>query len=116
MALTDAEKDEIVFYLGYPANTLITGSLDYSSIIADRLTGYQDFTETRVKKYLKRIREIDTKIEAASERVSMSEVDGMKFNPGEVAALRGIKKSYIKELSTITGIPTACRGGVSVSL
>lgn len=117
MALTIDEKSEAIIYLGYPARTVQTGMTEYSKILSDRLDNLGDFGEKRVKKYMKRIREVDDKIEEATERFSVSQVDDFKLSDTEVEKLRSVRKSYVKELSKITNIPAApSSSGISVGL
>jgi hypothetical protein len=117
MALTDDEKTEAVVYLGYSSRTVIPGTTEYSKIISDNLTNLGDFGERRVKKFLKRVRDVDEKIEQATERLSVTQVDDFKLNEDEIQKLRSVRKSYVKEISTVTNIPSVrSSSGVGVCL
>lgn len=117
MALTDDEMSEAIIYLGYSSRTVIPGTTEYSKILSDRFLGLGDFGEKRIKKYLRKVRDVDEKMEQATERFSVTQVDDFKLNDKELEKLRSIRKTYIKELSRITCIPS-CYGtnGVSIGL
>jgi hypothetical protein len=116
MALTDAEKGEVLFYLGYPAITLVEGSTHYSKILADRLAALPDYAETRARKIMKKIRDIDVKLEEATERMSVKEVDGFQLNENEVQGLKGMRKGHVKELASLTGVSAGCSRGIFITL
>jgi len=106
MALSDVQKDCIVFYLGYPARILYPGSTSYSRIFADRLDNFNIESEKRVKALLMKIESLDKKLEAAQCRVSTLEVDGIKFNAeGEIRSLKRERTRCIQELARFIDIP-----------
>lgn len=109
MALTDKLKDCIVFYLGWPAKTLVVDSTDYSKIFSDRLTDFSSDSEKRIKGLLEKIEGIDTQLEEARCRASTSKVDDITLNPDEIMLLKKERNRCIKELSCFLDIKVICK-------
>lgn len=110
MALTDKQKDCVIFYLGWPAKTLVSGSTDYSKIIVDRLDGLSTDSEKRIKGILEKIEGIDTQLEEARCRASTSKVDNITLNPDEIRLLKSERNRCKKELSHFLDISIKCSG------
>lgn len=113
MALTSAEKSEILFYLGWPGNTLDSTTTNYNSIVYDRITNLTEDTETLVRRVLAKIKKIDDKLMEAIDRFSTEEIDDIKLNPRERNLLRAEKKNYIQEISKLIDVPSMANGGVN---
>ena len=74
MALQDTQKEAIIFYLGWPAKTLVVDSTHYSKIVADRMTNLSEPTEKKVKAILAKLEAIDTQLDEARCRLTANKV------------------------------------------
>ena len=117
MAFTDTEKAQIVFQLGWPARTIISGSTDYSKIFSDRLNGLGDANEAICRKLLSRLNAIDEKHQGATCRQSAQRVDSIETNPDEIRMLRKEKIGVLRELSDLLNLEIMRKGsGASVGI
>lgn len=113
MALSKKEKTQIIFYLGYPAKTLIEESTHYSGIIAKRLEGLDSFIEREVKNLLSDISDVREKLIASQDIMKVKRVGDIELNNGENMLLRKDLKRLYKELGTMLDIPFKSAGGSS---
>lgn len=105
MALTDAQKTQVVIYLGWPAKTLTTDSTHYSPTVAARLTGLSAEAETQVTSMLTKLAAVATKYEASTGRMLVKKVGDIELNTDEHATL---SKEYVRlqrMLSAMLDIP-----------
>lgn len=116
MALSDVEKQRILFLSGIAGKALIESSTHYNSVIASRLTNLSSEIELIVRQSLSRLAAIDTKIEQAACRLSASQVDSIRTNPEELYQLRKERLKQIKELCAMLDIPVMRPGGVMVDV
>ena len=116
MALTDKQKHDVVFKLGWSGLTIVTGSTQYNSVVNDRLTNLNAEIERIVIGLLERIESLDAKLEAASCRLSASEIQDIVLNPEEIRMLRSERRRLIRQLSDHLDIPIESSGGVNVSV
>jgi predicted phage-related endonuclease len=114
MALSDAEKADVVFRLGWSGKVLIEGSTDYSKIIADRLTGLSAPIESQIRMLLGRLKKVSESIDSAICRLSAKIVGDITLRDDELYQLRREEKRIKKELSDLTDIPFMSGGGTSV--
>ena len=114
MALTATEKVKIVTDLGWPAKTVIDGSIHYSNWVDDRLTDLTPEIEACVRDLLSRLEKMDAKLEKATCRVSVKQVDGITFRDDEIRILRRERWRIIGELSDMLDIPAKSRNMGSV--
>lgn len=112
MALSDKQKHEVVYYLGWPGKTLITTSTHYNSIVASRLDNLNSYIENQVKGLLARLAAIQAQLDEARCRLSASEVGDIKLNAEELAMLRKEYMRWLKELSDLLDIKIE-KSGVS---
>lgn len=117
MALTDSEKGEVTFYLGYSAKVLVPGTVDYSKRVAERFDGIPDHLLVRARKCLTRIRTTDTQLDAAATRFAVTEADGIKLNEKERDMILAERRRYILQLSNLLDLPL-CKSssGINVSI
>ena len=100
MALALETKNEILFLLGYPAKTIIESSNLYNSIIADRLSDLDTFTEDRIESMLKDINAVRVNMTALKDQGKLKQVGDIVFNTDTND--RTVKSEYkrlLKELS-----------------
>jgi len=109
MALTDKQKDCVVFYLGWPAKTLVVDSTDYSKIFSDRLTDLSTDSEKRIKGILDKLEDIDKQLDEARCRVSTLKVQDIQLNPEEIDQLKKERRRCIKELSCFLDLKVVCK-------
>jgi hypothetical protein len=116
MALTDQQKHRVVFLLGWSGLTLKTGSTQYNSVVNDRLTDLNTEIERIVIGLLERLEALDLKLDAASCRLSASEIQDIVLNPEEIRMLNKERKRLIRELSDHLDIPIEKSGGVNIGV
>lgn len=117
MALSDQQKADIIFHLGWSADTIISGSTGYNNTINNRLLNLTAPVEGRVAKLLLRIEGIDCKLEAALDRLAAKKVDTIELRDDEMYLLRKEKIRVLRELSDLLDIPIMRQGsggGISV--
>lgn len=116
MALTDQEKADIIYQLGWPGLTIVPNSTDYSKPIVDNLTTPTAQMEVQIRALLERLSKLDLKIEAATCRLSASQVGDIKLNENELHFLRKEKKMLLRELSDLLDIAIVRQGGSNPSV
>lgn len=114
MALSDAEKADVVFRLGWSGKVLIEGSTDYSKIIADRLINLSAPIEAQIRTLLSRLKKITESIDAAICRLAAKQVGDITLRDDELYLLRREEKKLKKELADLTDVPFMGGGGTSV--
>lgn len=106
MALQDKEKEAVIFYLGWPAKTLVVDSTHYSKIISDRLTNLAEVTEKKVKAILAKLEGLDTNLEEAQCRLTAVKVADVQMDTRtEIEMLRSERRRCIRELGKYLDIP-----------
>ena len=106
MALTDKQKDCIIFYMGWPAKTLVTDSTHYSKIISDRLNDLSAETEKRVKTMLDKLQAIDDQLDEARCRLTATQVEKVKMDARlEIEELKKERRRCSIELGQFVDIP-----------
>lgn len=116
MQLTQAEKHDVVYFLGWSGLTIVTGSTQYNSVVNDRMANLNDYIADLVRGLLARLKSVDLKLEAALCRVSTKEVDNIVLNPDEIPMLRKERMRLIRELSDHLDIPIEKSGGGNVQV
>ncbi len=117
MAFTDGEKYKIVRFLGWPANTIVTGSIGYSKIFSDHLVGLATEAETEVRSILTRIGALDTSLATAINQAGVKKIDDIEFfgaadGGTKTDELRRERRRLIKELSSLLDIAVMGGGGM----
>ena len=103
--LSATEQQSVVKFLGWPSKTLQVDSTHYSKIFVDRLTSLDAEGEVIVRDYLRKLGEIDEKIECATCRVSTEQVDNITLNNREIEQLYKLRRRWICELSDFLDLP-----------
>lgn len=115
MDLTDAKKQSVIFYLGWPAKSIIETSNIYNSGTSDRLKNLTAPIISRVDDLLGKLENTDKKLEAAACRLSAKKVDDIETNPEEIAMLKKERRRLSRELASLLDIPyLGCSVNVSV--
>ena len=116
MALTSAQKANIVFYLGWPSKALVSGSTHYNTTIVTRLTDLDSDTETIVTALLTDIATARTKMAASQGRMLVKKVGDIELNTDENTLLVRDYRRLVNDLSVLLDIPVLRSGGVNVSV
>ncbi len=116
MALTDSQKHQAIFYLGYSGKTLIVGSTDYNKTVADALTNLNTYVETQVVDLLDLIEEAKEKFSASSARMLVKRVGDIELNTDEHRSLGQEYRRLLRELSSLLGLPTRGMGGITIGV
>lgn len=112
MALTSPQKMIILRLLCYPLGTINTASVDFSNIINDRLTAISGDAQTEVEKVLEWIDETEVQIDSAITAQRVKRVDDIEFFEDQSSLLAKTKARYVRDLATMIGITSRCRGGM----
>lgn len=116
MALTTAQKADVVFYLGWPAKSLQTDSTHYNPTLDDRLTNLPSDAESQVTTLLGEISTLRSKFTASSGRMLVKKVGDIELNTGEHEKLREEQRRLIRDLALVLDIPQRKVGGVNVGV
>lgn len=112
MALTDRQKADVIYFLGWPAKTLVANSTNYNKITADRLENLTAVIESQVDKLLDKLRANEERLESAQDRLTAKKVDDIELNDKEIDMLRGERARLCKLLSRLLDIPVAGGSGI----
>lgn len=116
MALTDSEKGEAIYFLGYPAKTLVAGSIDYSRRVAERFENLPDHFEVRIRKTMTRLRAVDEKMDDAVNRYAVKDLDGIQLNENERSQLIAERNRLLLQLSHLLDLPPVKKGGLNIGV
>lgn len=116
MALSDAQKHDVVMYLGWSGKSIVVGSTNYNSQVADRLINLTAPIEAQVVAYLDRLSAIDAKLDSAACRLSARRVDEIELNPDEIRMLRSERRRLARLLGRLLDIPLMNDGGMNVGI
>jgi len=113
MALTDSQKADVIFFLGYPGKTLVENSTNYNRTTAQLLENLTEHIESQVRSLLAKLKAQDERLEAANDRVVALQVGDIEINPEELDRLKSERVRLVKMLSRLLDIPAV--GGNSVN-
>lgn len=116
MALSDTEKAEVIFQLGWPGLTIIPGSTDYSKPIVDNLTEISAPMEAQVRLLLTRIKAIDDALAATGCSLKVKQVDDIVMRDDGMYQLTREKTRLLRELSSLLDIQLLRKGGSNISV
>lgn len=104
MALTSAQKNKIMEYLGYPLKVLSEGSEFYSTIIVSRVENLDIDSENIIIDLLAKIEDAYTKMFESQSRMLAVGVGDIKLNSDEFIMLKKAKNFWIDKLSNAIGL------------
>lgn len=115
---TQKEKTDVVFYLGWSGKVLQETSQSFNSVVNDRLKNIPDDTINRSRLILKRLKQLDDRLDCAADRLSAAKVDDITLNKMELDQLRKERRIQIRELSNLLDIKIlrSSSGGIMVSV
>ena len=116
MALSDDQRNAIIFYLGWPAKTIIVGSTHYDQTIVTRMTLLDPPVEGRVVSILLQLDAVQVKFTASTTRMLVRKVGDIELNTGEHQALYKEYRRLLKDLSVLLDIPLQSKGGASIGV
>ena len=109
MALSDKDKQKIVYYLGWSGLTLVEDSTQFNSVVNDRLgtiaKPLNSIIEKQARDLLDCLEKVDSQLKEALCRLSASKVDNITLNQDEIRLLKGERRRYVRELSDHLDIP-----------
>lgn len=112
MALLLKEKTQIIFYLGYPAKTILASTTHFNSIINKRLENLDDDSEKEIKLLMTGIRNVRAKLIDSQDIMKAEKVGDISINNDENLLLRKDFKRLCRELGAILDIPCISAGGL----
>lgn len=104
MALTNAQRESVYEYLGYPTITYLGNISQTLAVILDNLSAN---TETRVTDLITKIATSRTDIISAQGRLKASEVGDIKLNQGELKQRWQEDYRLCRQLSILLSVPIA---------
>lgn len=110
MVLSATEQANVIFYLGWPGKTLVTGSTHYDSTIANRLINLDVDTESNARSLLTQIGDVRTKYTASTSRMLVRKVGDIELNSGEHEALGKEYRRLLLDLAYLLDIPLLSKG------
>lgn len=117
MAFNTQQKQDIIYYLGWPGKTLLLNSTHYNSVIASRLDNLIPEIESQANTLVARIKEIDQILRTGSvNRASTLELQDIKLSDREMPRLRSERRTIIGELSDLLDVDVNKSGGTSISV
>jgi hypothetical protein len=116
VALTAAQQNSVVFYLGYPGKILIVGSTHYDQTVVTRMQALDANTELQVESLLTQIAAVRVKITASTSRMLVRKVGDIELNSGEHEALGRENKRLLRDLSVLLDIPCLTGSGRNVNM
>ncbi len=112
MALSDKQKADVIFFLGWPGKTLVVDSTSYSRITAQKLENLGAGIESQVENLLDKLKKNDERLESASDRLAAKRVGDIELNEDELMILRNERNRLRKLLSQLIDIPLMGSSGV----
>jgi hypothetical protein len=110
--LSAETKSRVLFALCYPARTLDETSMDYDSIVKDRLNGLDQYSEERVVFLLDSIQSVDEKVTSTTLMQNVKSIGDIELdNSVGIVNLKNEQRRLKTELSQLLGISNLCRGG-----
>ena len=107
MALTEAQKNKALEYLGFPLKVLDPTSEFYSPIIISRLTNLATDSETIIADIIAKLDDVYVKIVDSQTRMLALGVSDIKLHPEEFKLLQRARAFWVRKLSQTTSLPVA---------
>lgn len=110
--LTDADKHRVVFALGLPGRILDVRSMDYSSVISNKLVDLNQFIEEKVLELLSDIDDIKAKLKASPNKANVKQIGDIQLDTQ--ISLNVINKELSRlcdELAKLLEIPNRSKAG-----
>ena len=106
VALSQAEKEKVVEWVGWPTSAVKEDTIFYNTRL-DKfyLSNLSEETETRVRTFITRIDNIETQKEQAISTLKVHSISGIRINDQEIQNLNSLKYQYSMELRDLLGIP-----------
>lgn len=112
MALTQTQKQQVVFYLCWSGKSIISGSTDYNSQVSDALNNLNSDIENQVIDLLTKLDNIDSKLANAANRSGVKSIGDIEFfDNSALDNLRSERRRLGKLLGQLLDIPYKCGGG-----
>lgn len=116
MALTQKEKYQVIFELGYPGKVLIEDSTHYDRVTARRLENLPPELEELVREVLLNLITVRSKLTASQGRALVKRVGDIELNPEEGTILSGEFRRLLAQLASLLDLHVLVRsvGGVGM--
>lgn len=102
MALTDEQKTEVRYYLGYSET-----SVHASSALESGMNALSTFAETKIGTILERLATIEATLDGGTSKLGLKRVEDIEWHaPGaQIEAQRGEGRRQCQSLATLLGVP-----------
>jgi hypothetical protein len=112
MAFSAEDKANILYSLCWPATTLDPLSVNFHSIIRDRLDGINVYGEDQALRLVSQISDIEAKLNSSPTKANVKRIGDIELDTDK--SLRLIEKESNRlrnRLSALLDIPNKCKGG-----
>lgn len=115
-ALTAEQKYKVIFALCHTGTVIDPTTVNFNSIIRDRLeTIYDDFVSDRVTVLLTQIESAETILRGSPSKASLKRIGDIELdNTSGIPLIKSEVKRLKSELSRLLDIPNNCSSGNSV--
>lgn len=100
MALTDAQKQKILRYVGWPDIFVQQNKRFYSATINKRLSDLTPAAEADAIELYNRCISIDQQLAQAQKRLTVTSVGNIRLRRDEISALRSERRRIVQEMQT----------------
>jgi hypothetical protein len=110
--LTDETKYKVIIELCYPGTVLDPASVNFNSIVRDRLSIDNQYIEEEVESLLEKIALIKTRLEESPGKNNVKRIGDIELDTG--IGLNLIRREYnrlLSNLSTLLDLPCLCKFG-----
>jgi len=107
---TAAEQQKIIWFLGWPAKTLVVGSTHYDQTIVTRMQLLDSDTEQVTRGLLSQLDSVRAQYTSSTTRMKATKVGDIEINSKEHDLLGKEYRRLLKELSMLLDIPQLNKG------
>jgi hypothetical protein len=108
--LTATEQQKIIWFLGWPAKTIIPGSTHYDQTIVTRMAALDPDTESVTRSLLLQLDNVRAQYTASTSRMKATKVGDIEINSKEHDLLGKEYRRLLKELAVLLDIPMLNNG------
>ena len=112
MAFSAEDKANILYSLCWPATTLDPISVNFNSIIRDRLQGVGTYGEAQALSLISQISDIEAKLVLSPSKSNVKKIGDIELDTDKSQRLIEKESNRLRNrLSALLDIPNKCKGG-----
>jgi hypothetical protein len=110
MALSEELKHKVVFALGYIGSVLDSETMNYNSIVNDRLNKTSRFTEEKIQSLIDDLEAAELVLKKGPSKANLKRIGDIELdNTAGIPLVKGEIRRIKNEISQILGIPNFSR-------